>query len=255
MSDRKNALDMLMNHAKSNGKRPIAFFACPLGCGAKVTEQDVNVHLDRCLGKSDGRKAAENDSEQPSPLYECKVTPTAPETNSDTKRRRTSSPSANVKPSNSHGKEQNAFSHMMKRSALLSKSKGAGEDVMRHRFHLHNAEGFYCTWAAEHDDDVGNRQNGGGDSSIDASAHDNREDSALADSSDQITWSAVTVLKKVHTVSTETGCQQALNASSSENKGRALELTISTSIAPFPSDQKQPRLVRRHSRLSVRLCL
>ena len=45
MSSDKNALDTLMDNARNrnNRKRPRSSFSCPAGCGARVTELDVNV--------------------------------------------------------------------------------------------------------------------------------------------------------------------------------------------------------------------
>ena len=66
-SSDNNALDVLMNNARSNSsrKRPLTFFACPAGCGASVTTMNVNLHLDRCLGNlSDDKKSASIDYPQ-----------------------------------------------------------------------------------------------------------------------------------------------------------------------------------------------
>ena len=124
----KNALDVLMNSNKK--KRPIVtsvFFDCPLGCGAKVTEQDVNTHLDNCIGNHStvNNSTSNYNTKKPSESIN-----TNKRTRLDTK--------TNDAP--------NAFQHMMKQSATVFKKK----NIIRHRFHLHNVEGL-VTWATNYD--------------------------------------------------------------------------------------------------------
>ncbi len=81
MSDCKNALHLLMKNARESRSRSLGvsntrkrlkatsspgtnggiFFDCPAGCGAQVTERDVNSHLDRCtasMGANDDSVSA-----------------------------------------------------------------------------------------------------------------------------------------------------------------------------------------------------
>jgi len=203
----KNALDVLMNSNKK--KRPIitsVFFDCPLGCGAKVTEQDVNIHLDNCIGKhsTDNNSTSNYDTKQ-----------TSESIINTTKRTRLVDTKTNDAPTKT---PNNAFSHMMKQSATVFKKKN---NIIRHRFHLHNIEGF-VTWTTNYD-----------------------EDTNIIDK--ESVWSATTVVRKVKQLNNNT------NEVESIVDDRELELTISSSVPCLQGDK--PKLVCKHSRLSVRVCL
>ena len=195
----KNALDVLMKSSNKK-KRPIVtsvFFDCPLGCGAKVTEQDVNIHLDNCIGKH----STDNNSTS---NYHTKQT--TAESTSTTKRTK-----INDAPNN-------AFSHMMKQSASVFKKN----NIIRHRFHLHNIEGF-VTWTTNYDEDT--------------------------NIIDKESWSATSVVRKVKTLELVNNT----NGKESSVDDRELELTISSSVPCLQGDK--PKLVCKHSRLTVRVCL
>lgn len=189
----KNALDILMKSSNKKKKRPVTdvFFDCPLGCGAKVTEQDVNIHLDNCIGKH----SADNNSTS---NYHTKQTTS--ESTSTAKRTKTNAPN-------------NAFSHMMKQSASVFKKN----DIIRHRFHLHNVEGF-VTWTTNCDEDT---------------------------NIDKESWSATTVVRKVKQLNNTNEVESIVD-------DRELELTISSSV---PCLQDKPKLVCKYSRLTVSVCL
>ena len=193
----KNALDILMKSSNKKKKRPVTdlFFDCPLGCGAKVTEQDVNIHLDNCIGKhsTDNNSTSNNHTKQ-----------TTSESINTTKRTK-----INDAPNN-------AFSHMMKQSASVFKKN----NIIRHRFHLHNVEGF-VTWTTNYDEDT----------------------NIIKES----VWSATTLVRKVKTLKLDT------NGKESSVDDRELELTISSSVPCLQGDK--PKLVCKHSRFSVRVCL
>ena len=190
----KNALDILMKSSNKKKKRPVTdlFFDCPLGCGAKVTEQDVNIHLDNCIGKhsTDNNSTSNNQIKQ-----------TTSESINATKRTKTNAPN-------------NAFSHMMKQSASVFKKN----NIIRQIFHLHNVEGF-VTWTTNYDEDI--------------------------NIIDKESWSATTVVRKVKQLNT--------NGKESSVDDRELELTISSSVPCLQGDK--PKLVCKHSRLSVSICL
>lgn len=191
----KNALDILMKSSNKKKKRPLSnlFFDCPLGCGAKVTEQDVNIHLDNCIGKHSTDKNST--------------------TNYDTNQ--TSESTNTTKRTKINDAPNNAFSHMMKQSASVFKKN----NIIRHRFHLHNVEGF-VTWTTNYDEDT--------------------------NIIDKESWSATTVVRKVKQLNNTNEVESIVD-------DRELELTISSSVPCLQGDK--PKLVCNHSRLSVRVCL
>jgi len=183
-----------MKSSNKKKKRPVTsvFFDCPLGCGAKVTEQDVNIHLDNCIGKHSTDNSTTN--------YHTKQTLESTNTTKRTK--------INDAPNN-------AFSHMMKQSASVFKKN----NIIRHRFYLHNVEGL-VTWTTNYDEDT--------------------------NIIDKESWSATSVVRKVKTLELD-------NKKTSDKSivdDRELELTISSSVPCLQGDK--PKLVCKHSRLSVR---
>jgi hypothetical protein len=274
MSSDKNALDILMDNSRNrnNRKRPHSSFSCPAGCGARVTELDVNFHLDRCLGGSSSNdvdvvvvaRAERRDRADAGSSIDQEGVGDEGEANA--KRVRPSSrspavktPPANCKRGNASG---DAFSHMMERSAtVFSTNKPGNSDgnVIRHRFHLHDAEG-HVTWAPINDgaeknkygiphftvtgvDDIAEEGNTTQEQiPPNDSAHSTPTSSI---SIGEIDWSAVITLKKVNCISSTVG-----EDISNDDNG-ALELTVSSSLPSSAQGDETSRLVRKHSRLSV----
>jgi hypothetical protein len=135
---------------------------------------------------------------------------------------------------------KNAFSLMMERSAaVFSTNKNRNNNdgsVIRHRFHLHNSEG-YVTWTTQDNCDGENHDgdlNGTGIISANWSSE---------------SWSAIIIMKKVKCVNTRMGDSTSYDE---YHHQKALELTMSSSL-PSSTIQRidTTRLVRKHSRLSV----
>ena len=208
-----------------------------------MTEQDINVHLDRCLKNKRCDDAAIIDT----------VDEAVEIGNSASKRRRVSSPAANTTQStnNNASRGNNIFAHMMQRSAQLS--KGDKCEVIRHRFHLHNKAdgGFTTTWSSSEEDDV-NSNDGNNNTAAKGEECVTLHDAKSPLST--IAWTATTTIttkkmKVVNTVDYNDPCDQQTLIEDGDNK--LLELTISSSLPPREGDKKQHRLVQRHSRLSV----
>jgi hypothetical protein len=262
MSSDKNALDILMENARNRNsrKRPHSSFSCPAGCGARVTELDANVHLDRCLGGSSSndvdvavvaRAERRDRADAGSSIDHLR------EGVGDERDVRPSSRSPAVKTP-----PVNALSHMMERSvAVFSANKPGNNDgnITRHRFHLHDAEG-YVTWTPI--DDGAEKNNYGPpnvtETGIDNIAEDGNatheqippNDSthstpASSISIGEIHWSAVITMKKVKCISS------TVEDDTSNDDDGALELTMSSSLPSFAKGDETSRLVRMHSRLSV----
>ena len=280
MSSNRNALDVLMNSAKKTGsskKRPIAYVPCP-SCGAQVSERDINDHLDRCLMSSvDGNdgaasaSAASNEHDVQCPSQAVSGT-CAPGVLAETSTAKTST----KEPINKRGriacctpqsqrsayphetpalpatrsspKNNDAFSHMMKRSAAVFSKSGNGEHLIRQRFHLHNAEGL-VTWSSEDDSDKNDASNATTENANSESLSPPKKSGDEILEGD-IHWSAVITMNKVKSIDVD-DCpskqQQALIDMS--NSEKVLELTISSSL-PAQEEKEKP-LVSRHSRLSV----
>lgn len=282
MSANKNALEVLMDRAKSAGgggrkrKRmgrestpsscdPSSFFPCPAGCGVRVTERSVNDHLDRCLrlrdpsvppGDSDGIGAMDSapkvaKSKQNMPQHQFAI-PDAPSTAEGvvTKRR------------DGEESKDDAFSRMMKSSATAFRKSnksghGEGVDAIRQRFHLHDVEGR-VSWICE-DESIFD-----GDAQIDRDAKGDEgggSNGRCMTSPDETIWSATITMKKVKSVALRTTKLQnecspegpvELDTTTNNRDDRALELTLSSSL-PLPrvGVDAKGRLVRIHSRLSV----
>lgn len=259
-----NALDVLMNNARSNSsrKRPLIFFACPAGCGASVTTMNVNLHLDRCLGNlSDDKKSASIDSptvreDTSRGILDAETTQSADNiTNNDVdddeptaKRKRPVRANAMKTPSTIKD-APNAFSHMMKQSATVFSNTSNNENIIRHRFHLHNAEGL-VTWTSEEDDYASEKNVDAAGDETNTKEFDNTAPQIAAG---DIHWSTTTTIKKVKTAINAEQKPCTDNSPNKETKSideKELELTISCSV-PFPQGDKTQRLVARHSRLSV----
>jgi hypothetical protein len=278
MSSDKNALDTLLDNARNrnNLKRPRSSFSCPAGCGARATELDVNVHLDRCLGGSSSigvdvdvavdARAERRDRAYAGSSIDHLREGVGDERDAYAERVRPSSrspavktPPANCKKGNASG---NAFSHMMERSAAaFSANKPGNSDgnITRYRFHLHDAEG-YVTWTPI--DDGAEKNNDGPrnltETGVDNIAEDGNatheqilpNDSthstpASSISLGEIHWSAVITMKKLKCISSTVGDDKP-----NDDNG-ALELTMSSSLPSFAKGDETIRLVRKHSRLSV----
>ena len=284
-SGNKNALDVLMNRAKKTDgmsrKRPmISYFPCP-SCGMQVTERDANDHLDRCLISSGDDKGAASsitvvDRNETHRMHTINSTDIADSSTlftksietineeSMTKRGRSSSSSPRgptsfqTPPANSNTTTNNAFSHMMKRSAAVFSKSGNGDDVIRQRFHLHTPQGL-VTWTSEDANGIDKNDASSTEKGDDtANDHANlkssssEKNSANPSSVEEFHWSAVITMKKVKCVDVYDSPSEP-QQTSIDNNDKALELTISSSL-PFPQGDKSKNLVRRHSRLSVRRC-
>lgn len=234
MSTKENALHLLMENARNNGnkKRSLSTssFACPAGCGARVTGRDINDHLDQCrvtsnnyIGANDVSIHGERQSDMTNgktntshrqPTNERESTIMMP------KRARDTLPATAA---------SNAFSHMMKQSAaVFSKSCKKDNGVTRHRFHLHNTDGL-VTWTSglgaennKRDEDTPE------DNQAQESPRNKTESSPSAVPSEEIQWSTIINIKRL----------------------KGYELIISSSL-PTSQGDKVNMLVRRHSRLSV----
>lgn len=232
MSD--NAIDVLMNHARNNSsrKRPLPLFECPLGCGEHVTEVSVNLHIDKCIGSSDSKTcsidAGSNTKQLSANDGKSGTSSVGIDTDNDV--------GYDVKPQPTKRKcndSVNAFSHMMKRSATVFSKDDTTNNAIRHRFHLHNTEGL-VTWNCIDDDS-------------DCSTDDEVDCGGV--------WSATALMKKVQVI--HLGEEQSSSSPNQKRGGdsstddKVLELTISSSVPPYPQDKKRWRLVRMHSRLSV----
>ena len=228
-----------------NKKRSIlSTFTCPAGCGALVSVEDVNDHLDRCLGVV-GVSNDDGDGVEAGSFYcdtdlsnHCERRGTvATETNDIThqpeneitsiggvKRARSQPPVAYTPPPASVTDAPNAFSHMMKRSAAVFSKANNKENLIRHRFHLHNVSG-HITWTSDDGDEnsicmepVATKGN----------TTDNRERLGLIVSREEIQWSTVIKMKGM----------------------KEYELAVSASLPSYLGSNTD-KLVRRHSRLSV----
>ncbi len=211
---------ILMNNVRNidSKKRviPKSTFACPAGCGELVGVNDVNNHLDRCLGLSndDGGANAvvfggvadlsDHGERQKDSLHQSEYT--------------IKSVGAGMKRAPSHSAladgmdVPNAFLHIMKRSATVFSKSRNKENLIRHRFHLHNVDGM-VTWTS--DDSAENNNN---------CIHSVEK----RGKNTEIQWSTVLKMKKM----------------------KDYELTVSTSLPSSPGS-KTEMLVRKHSRLSV----
>ena len=129
-----------------------------------------------------------------------------------------------------------AFTRMMERSATVfsaNKSVRGDESMIRHRFHLHDAEGR-VTWTT--DESIA-RENSAQNYMIPASTI----------SIGEASWSAIVTMKKVKCAS----CTDERDGESIAESDSALELTMSSSLPSSSRDDTTCRLVRTHSRLSV----
>jgi hypothetical protein len=247
-TDDKNNDDYGVIPSSGGGSR---FFACPAGCGKHVSERDVNDHLDKCP-KLNPNSSCNNESgsigeelNNPKPPHSAIIIDNdkaLPQSTSKPKAKHTSV-------------DNNAFQHMMKRSAQVYSNNN--DSIIKQRFHLHNTQGR-ISWTC--DDEL---NNGGavGDIAFD--------DNYVQRDINNIQWSTTIVLKKVKTV--RIGEQREQQLPQNTMQERQIELTVSSSIPPFNSSQQSrtkstttttsnhttthsslpPRLVQRHSRLSI----
>ena len=198
-----DAFSLLMGVTKKK-KGSSRFVPCPAGCGKYIAEFEINAHLDSCIQSS---------SEETSAKKRARVSSVPQSVDgvlSTNSRERTHS---NVAAEANQGplvqpEQNNAFSHMMKRSKHVFST--AEPQKFFQRFHL-NADGTVSLTC--YNANPGLHQ---------------PEDTK---------WSAtVTVKEKIS--ATEVSVQ----------KPRLIELIVSSSI---DTATKKPRLVRRHTRLSV----
>ena len=259
---------------RNSRKRPHSSFSCPVGCGARVTELDVNVHLDRCLGGSSSNdvdvavvaRAERRDRADAGSSIDRLREGLGDEGGANAKRVGSSSRSPAVQTPSENCKKGNAsvnvFSHMMERSAAVFSANNPGNsdgNIIRTRFHLHDAEG-YVTWTPI--DNCAEKNNDGTPNFTETGVDDIAEDGnatheqipqndsthstpASSISIGEISWSAAITMKKVKCISSTVGDDK-----SNDDNG-ALELTMSSSLPSFAQGDETSRLVRKHSRLSV----
>ena len=254
MSANKRAIDVLMNNARNKKCTPSKKrFPCPAGCGCLVTENEVNTHLDKCLGSEPGDIAARTHQDYRN-VDDTKCTIGSATKRQNTKEAPTSSTKAKSVPVPTNN-GPNAFSHMMKHSAnAFSKSNSNVEKVVHHRFHLLNVEG-HVTWTSEEENNV-NETNDGDKNSAKSNGVSTKEDNATIQdnksckiATEEIQWSASTTItsKRMQHIIIHEGDQQHIPE---EREDLGLDLTLSSSL-PCVSNGEMPRLVQRHSRLSV----
>jgi hypothetical protein len=243
----------------STGGGGSRFFACPAGCGKHVSERDVNFHLDNCpkLNKNDSSRNNESGSIGEELSSTTMNNPKPHHADSaiiiDNDK---ALPQSTSKPKAKHTSvDNNAFQHMMKRSAQVYSNNN--DSIIKQRFHLHNTQGM-ISWTCDE------LNNGGavGDNAF--------EESNVQRDINNIQWSTTIVLKKVKTI--RIGEQREQQPPQSTMQERQIELTVSSSVPPFNSTQQSPtksttatsnntntttnsslppRLVQRHSRLSI----
>ena len=230
------------------------FFACPAGCGKHVSERNVNDHLDTCpkLNQNDAaRNGSGSIGEELSSTIMNNPQPSHSEIINDNDK---ALPQSTSKPKAKHTSvDNNAFQHMMKRSAQVYSNIN---DSIKQRFHLHNTHGM-ISWIC---DDELNNGGAAGDNAF--------EDNNVQRDINNIQWSTTIVLKKVKTITIGEQREQQPPKNTTMQE-RQIELTVSSSIPPFNSSQSPtksttttsnntttnsslpPRLVQRHSRLSI----
>ncbi|KAK1740411.1 hypothetical protein QTG54_008506 [Skeletonema marinoi] len=233
------------------------FFPCPAGCGVHVSEVDINAHLDSDCPQLNG-SCSNNEGDRPrgkdhnghaneikDSIEEGTNNTTNNLTNSqgaksDNNSLPQSTAKANPKKCTNTNPTSNAFQHMMKKSAQVY----SNNINIQQRFHLHNNEGM-VSWTCE---------------------DDNKEaDDVRAKQDSDVQWSATIILKKVKAIKLSEDGEKQQQQPVQE---RSIELTVSSSISPFSTTHqsprqssststtsttkpKLPRLVQRHSRLSI----
>ena len=252
-----SAYDVLVSKSRSAKKRRCndsgggggIFFPCPAGCGLHVSERDVNYHLDscRCLKMNKGRGKESESTEEESYQHHTIRHPDTHGTVSDVDELPGSAAQGKAKCSN-NVKNTSVFQQMMKRSAEVYSNNGN----IQQRFHLHNAQGL-VSWVSGDD-----RKEAAED--LLGKTHDN-----ITFRDGDIAWSTTVILKNVKIINMQgDGEQQQRDHPMQESP---IQLTISSSIPSSFSKQppqppssinsittkpKQlPRLVQRHSRLSI----
>ena len=241
-----------------------------------MTASDVNDHLDRCLGGGGSSvvdvvavidpRAGRRDRADDGNPRDRKRGRAGGTIDGGGARRSSPAAVANTGREDSPG-SGDAFSRMMERSATVffaNKSVRGDENIIRHRFHLHDAEGR-VTWTSIPDD--GSEENKappnfattGADEIAELvdhiityesippedSAHNMIPASTI--SIGETNWSAVVMMKKVKCA---TSSDERDDGSIDDNDS-ALELTMSSSLPSSSRDDGTCRLVRTHSRLSV----
>lgn len=226
-----NAFDLLMKKRQrstpKSSQKSSRFVDCPVGCGSHVPEHKLNEHIDTCLQNESTMSNEHSDRAK-------KQTPNQPST--------TSSGIENIKesPASSHivaqaavyNAEQTQSATKLQPTVSQSPSDPSDntnafshmmkqahqvftvKEPLKHRFHLH-ANGS-LTWT------------------------DMENETELI----QEVWSAKVLLKASRMIHGESTHSRA-----STLQPRDVELTISSSVPPAT---EQLRLVKRHSRLSVR---
>ena len=262
-----SAYDSLMSKSRSTKKRrrdnsatvPFSsskggsrFFPCPAGCGLHVSEAEVNAHLDNdCpqLNANFSNNDGDGSTKELDAPNKVKKQLTQGERNKTTYKRieseaaisdnnsisRYTAP-AKQKTYTDANQTNNAFQHMMKKSAQVYSNNGS----IQQRFHLYDKQGK-VSWTCEDD-------------------NKDADDNVLAKSVDT-KWSATITLKKIKTIN----LQEAGSSKQQQQplQERPIQLTVSSSVSPFSSQEspqqssttttqsKFPRLVQRHSRLSI----
>jgi hypothetical protein len=224
-----NAFEMLMQKRQSAQKRPSAqnsrFVACPAGCGQHIREENVNEHLDRCLGSTEAVDPTHSEAKATEQVAYVDPTmtrePTEPVTFCPTPDGLSSSTTVSPESNNAN----NVFSHMMKQSRRVFSTKES--QPLRQRFHLH-PDGrltWTCTENPRFVEDPG----------------------SLASDNVPVHWSAKVLLKASRMVHSQ---PQPPNPDA-PRQPHDVELTVSTAVVSPSVTLPRTRLVRTHSRLSV----
>eukprot|EP00581_Thalassiosira_minuscula_P011324 CAMPEP_0183727876 /NCGR_PEP_ID=MMETSP0737-20130205/26614_1 /TAXON_ID=385413 /ORGANISM="Thalassiosira miniscula, Strain CCMP1093" /LENGTH=602 /DNA_ID=CAMNT_0025959627 /DNA_START=77 /DNA_END=1882 /DNA_ORIENTATION=+ len=270
----QNALNVLMVNARNNNggrKRPIeSFFPCPAGCGAHVTQREINDHLDQCLRSSDANGAdeavTENNKQRST---QCDKPDHYDRTghshvfnqphNTENQQHDSSAPHlfkmslTNTPKRKKINPKNNAFSRMMQGSATVF--SGNKTKTIYHRFHLADSEGK-VTWTSDTDEDStdDNVIKDGPAKKIENNHKDSTDANKSPPKVEAVHWKDTVKMKKLKRITIEQHHMIAKGGSSSMvdtsmgHNHEILELTISSSLPP---SQEKPRLVQRHSRLSV----
>jgi hypothetical protein len=218
-----NAFELLMQKRQSVQKGLSApksrFVACPAGCGQHICEQNVNEHLDRCLGSTEAVAVTQSEAKDTEQIANVDPATTREPTDAVTFCLTPGVSSSNVSPESDNA--NNVFSHMMKQSQRVFAAKES--QPLRQRFHLHS--NGRLTWTCTEDvEDPG----------------------SFASDNVSVHWSAKVLLKASGMVRGQP------HPNPDAPQPHDVELTVSTAVVCSATSPPR-RLVRTHSRLSVRV--
>ena len=216
-----NAFALLMSGKKKSVKKkrpltPTVFVACPMGCGKRFPEYEINTHLDRCSGgKSLSSEATKVSSTPPHTANESSQTKQQPAITKDQVKENEMNEkgtASSSSPKEASSNKPNAFAHMMERSSQVFAESTEPQRLCQ-RLHL-TKDGtvqLFCY-------------------SLGSDGY-----AAVGFDSTAIKWSATAQLR---------------DRDPETNVTSTIDLIVSSAI-PSGSAEQGPRLVKRHSRLSV----